>query len=276
MKAPITRRQFARTGFAGLTALPMSVAAQDYGRLSAAAKRRTVVGVDGEMWTIGGRPTYEGRSWQGHRIEGLLMNSRMIQGVFDDANPVTVSKWAYPDTGRWDPRRNTREFLAAMPAWRAHGLLSFTINLQGGSPEGYSKGQPWQNSAFTPGGELKTPYLERMGQILDFADELGMVVILGLFYFGQDEHLADEAAVGSAVDNAVNWLLDGGWSNVVIEVNNECNVRYDHAILQPERVHELIERVKSYSRGAAGCWSVPATEVGQYHRRTWCAARILS
>ncbi len=28
-------------------------------------------------------------------------------------------------------------------------------------------------------------------------------------------------------------------------MNNECNVRYDHAILQPARVHELIDRVKS-------------------------------
>jgi len=28
-----------------------------------------------------------------------------------------------------------------------------------------------------------------------------------------------------------------------VEVNNECDVRYNHPILQPERVHELIERV---------------------------------
>jgi hypothetical protein len=33
---------------------------------------------------------------------------------------------------------------------------------------------------------------------------------------------------------------------VLVEVNNECNVRaYDHAILKPDRVHELIERVKA-------------------------------
>jgi hypothetical protein len=36
---------------------------------------------------------------------------------------------------------------------------------------------------------------------------------------------------------------------VLIEVNNECNVRYDHEILQPPRVHELIEQVKSRERG---------------------------
>src|SRR5262249_7713753 len=34
-----------------------------------------------------------------------------------------------------------------------------------------------------------------------------------------------------------------------IEVNNECNVRYHHAILKPERVHELIDRVKERTRG---------------------------
>jgi hypothetical protein len=31
---------------------------------------------------------------------------------------------------------------------------------------------------------------------------------------------------------------------VLVEINNECNVRYDHAILKPDRVHELIQRVR--------------------------------
>ena len=48
-----------------------------------------------------------------------------------------------------------------------------------------------------------------------------------------------------AVENAVDWILEKGYTNVLIEVNNECNVRYDHEILQPERVHELINLVKS-------------------------------
>ncbi len=75
-----------------------------------------------------------------------------------------------------------------------------------------------------------------------------MVVILGIFYFGQDERLDDEAAVIAAVDNTVDWVLDRGYRNVMIEINNECNIRYDHAILQPHRVHELIERVRDRQR----------------------------
>lgn len=36
---------------------------------------------------------------------------------------------------------------------------------------------------------------------------------------------------------------------MLVEINNECNdARYHHAILQSERVHELIERVKKVTR----------------------------
>src|SRR5262245_37107151 len=94
--------------------------------------RRTDVSIRGEQFYINGRPTYEGRTWNGAKIEGLLLNSRMVQGIFDDLNPKTAALWAYPDTGRWDPERNTREFIAAMPEWRQHGLLCFVLNLQGG------------------------------------------------------------------------------------------------------------------------------------------------
>src|SRR5436305_1990050 len=80
---------------------------------------------------------------------------------------------------------------------------------------------------------------------LDRANELGMVVILGIFYFGQDERVADEAAVIRAVDATIDWLQARGDRHVLIEINNECNVpKYDHAILKPDRVHELIMRVR--------------------------------
>jgi hypothetical protein len=67
-----------------------------------------------------------------------------------------------------------------------------------------------------------------------------MVVFLGLFYFAPDERLFDEEAVRRAVRTAVRWVLEQGYRNVLIEINNEADIAYDHAILQPERVHELI------------------------------------
>lgn len=213
--------------------------------LALAEEPRTRVSIVDDAFHINERPTYAGRTWKGKRIEGLLLNSRMVQAIFDDLNPRTRARWAYPDTNVWDAERNLREFLAAMPLWRKHGLLAVTINLQGGSPQGYSKEQPWHNSAFTESGALRPEYVARLERVLARADELGMVVIVGYFYFGQDERLKDEAAVIAATDAATKWLLMSGFRNVLVEVNNECDVKsYNHEILQPDRVHELIDRVR--------------------------------
>ncbi|MCU0782317.1 MAG: hypothetical protein MUF04_14625 [Akkermansiaceae bacterium] len=230
-----------------MTIFPLASVALALTAAATASPRQTEVTIVGQAFHINGRPTYEGRSFKGMKIEGLLMNARLVQATFDDLNPKTRDRWAYPD-GPWDPDRNTREFIAAMPRWREHGLLAFTLNLQGGSPEGYSRDQPWHNSAFTSDGGLRPAFMGRLERVLDRADELGMAVILGLFYFGQDERLADEAAVVRGVNNAVDWIFQLGYRHVLIEINNECNVRYDHAILRPDRVHELIGRVQARQR----------------------------
>jgi len=229
------------------------VAAQEDRRLKPVPQVRgnaaPEVSIHGEDFWIGGRPTYKGRTWEGHRIEGLLMNFRAVQGIFDDLNPETRARWAYPDTHVWDPERNTREFIAAMPEWRRNGGLSFTVNLQGGSPEGYSRTQPWENSAFEADGALRPAYMARLARILDRAAELGMAPIVGLFYFGQARRLKDEAAVKNAVSNAVKWLLDRDDRHVMVEIANECDSNGYPAILRPPRIGELIELVKSQKRG---------------------------
>jgi hypothetical protein len=209
---------------------------------------QTELEIIGTQFFINGKPTYEGRTWKGKKVEGLLMNSRMVQGIFDDLNAETVYNWGYPDTKTWDADRNTNEFVAQMAEWKSYGMLSFTLNLQGGSPFGYSQNQPWINSAFDENGKIRKAYLTRLTRILDEANRLGMVPILGLFYFGQDENLKDEKAVIKAVSGMRDWLLKKDYRNVLIEVNNECNIRYDHAILRPERVHELIELMKQPSK----------------------------
>ncbi len=194
---------------------------------------------------INGNLTYKGRTWQGHSIEGLLMNSRMVQGVFDDLNPETVDQWKYPDTNKWDADRNTQEFISAMDDWYVKGLLAFNINFQGGSPEGYSRVQPWENNAFEKDGSLRSAFTKRMARIIEKADELGMVVNLSLFYFGQDERLEDEQAVIAAVDNSVAWIKKKGYTNIILEVANESNNKaYQHDIIGQDRIHELISRIK--------------------------------
>src|SRR4051795_12154082 len=118
-----------RRTFLATAALPALVPLR-----SAAQARRTEVAIRGDAFLINGRPTYAGRMFEGKRIEGLLMNVRVVQGIFDDLNAETAPRWVYPDTKRWDADRNTTEFTAAMAEWKRHGVLAFTINLQGGSP----------------------------------------------------------------------------------------------------------------------------------------------
>lgn len=207
----------------------------------------TSVSIDQDMFLINGEYTYKGCEWRGNKIEGLLMNSRMVQGIFDDYNPKTVSLFAYPDTKKWDPDRNTDEFIDAMKSWKSHGLLAFTLNMQGGSPFGY-KYKPVKNPAYTPEGELISEYMNRLKRILDAANDNGMVVILGYFYVSQDRHLKDEQAVINATKNLTEWILDNGYQNVMVEVANECDLKFHHPIIKAQRVHELIKLIKSIQR----------------------------
>jgi hypothetical protein len=214
------------------------------------AARQTIVSIEGREFVVNGRPTYAGRSYDGMTVQGLLFNSRMVQGIFDDRNPETRGKWNYPD-GPWDPERNTREFIAAMPLWRAKGLLAFTINLQGGSPKGYSRSQPWVNSSFETDGRLRPDYTSRLERILDRADELGMIAIVGFFYQAQERQMNDEQSIVRAADAAAGWLIDKGYTNVLVEVANEAdNAGFKHDIIKPGgRAVELIERLKERSKG---------------------------
>jgi len=165
------------------------------------------VSIEAGAFRINGTPTYAGRSWRGHRIEGLLFNSRMANAIADDENPATRGAWAYAD-GDWDAERSTREFIAALPAYRAHGLLAVCLNLSGGSPQGYSWNQPWKICGFARDGTIKPAWAARLDNVIKACDRLGMVVILGLFYGKQSGTLTDEGAVKDAVTNTVDYNED--------------------------------------------------------------------
>lgn len=78
-----------------------------------------------------------------------------------------------------------------------------------------------------------------------------MVVILGLFYGKQSGTLKGEAAVKAAVTNTVDWLLERGTTNVLIEIGNEVDLEnaFAHPIITAARCHELIELAKKRGQG---------------------------
>jgi hypothetical protein len=227
------------------------------------ANRRTHVSIRGENFLINGIPTLQGRSYQGHSLEGLLPNARLVQATFDDLNPQTRARWNYPDGAPFSAERNTREMASALPSYRAHGLLAFTINLQGGNPYGYGGGaQNWINSAFENDGAPRAAYFARAQQVIDAADRQGMVVILGLFYAAQQARFNDEAATLRATDHAVDWVLARGYTNVLIEIANECDMSGFQPIVRPDRVAELIRRAQQRSAKAGRRLAVSVSLAG--------------
>jgi len=204
----------------------------------------TEITIHGTDIYLDSKPTYAGRTFEGRRIEGLLFNVRAVQATFDDENPDTSNRWAYPDTGVWDAQRNVDEFCTALPQWRDHGVLAFTVNFQGGgplyTPHIYNH---FKNNAFTDHGELKTAYTYRMQQVLAAADALGMVVIVGFFYWKHTEGWSDETVM-KAARNACQFLRDTGRKNFLVEIANENGPVYKPPLLHGDQVHKVILALK--------------------------------
>lgn len=206
---------------------------------------KTNLSIDGTKFLINGRLTYADAR---PGVQGMLFNSRMVQAVFDDDNPETRPNWAYPDTGVWDPDRNTREFVEQLPVYRAHGLLAVTVGLQGGGavyrPEVYDR---YVNSAFAPDGEFKEAYFDRLGLILEAADRLGMVVIVNYFYRKQVEKMPRDGVVCDVAARATERLLATGYRNILLDILNESAPFWKRPLCEPDQVHKLIETVQSVS-----------------------------
>ena len=204
---------------------------QPSGGVQSPIKPQTRVSIREGKWFINDELTYRGT-----RAEGLLMNVRMVNSVFEDRRK--------PD---FDPDANTDRFLAQLPDYAAHGVRAFTLCLQGGMP-GYEGAV---NSAFAPDGSLRPSYLGRVQRVIEACDRQGLVVILGCFYQRQDQVLADEAAVRAGVVNVAHWIRRSGFRNVVLEIANEFDHDgFDHPLLRSEDGEvELIRLAKKTAPG---------------------------
>jgi hypothetical protein len=187
---------------------------------------RTRVSITNDQWQINGQVTYPGA-----RAEGLLMNVRMVNAVFEDRKR--------PD---FDAEANTDRFVAQIPAYAAHGVRALTICLQGGTP-GYEGAV---NSGFNEDGSLRDVYLQRVRRVIETCDRNGVVVILGCYYQRQDQILNHSDAVRAGLVHVVNWLKERRFSNVVLEIANEFPHKgfYHRLLKTSEGEVELIRLAK--------------------------------
>ena len=227
---------------------------------------QTRVGIRGTKFTLNGEITYTSASGfpsASQSIEGTLLNVRAVQAIFNDANYPASGSRAHPyDSGKFgpgpvsfdypdapfSPERNLREFLQALPSWRKCGVLAITVNLQGGGPTDGNFGvhtQLQNDSGFDARGNLKADYAQRLGRVIEEADKLGMVVIVGYFYQGAEARIdpaPQDANIREAIRQASAFLIRLPHRNVLIEVANEVHeMMYPtHPLLQPEGIDESV------------------------------------
>ncbi|HHW11167.1 MAG TPA: glycoside hydrolase family 5 protein [Firmicutes bacterium] len=229
---------------------------------------KTVLSIRGRDFYINGTPVYAeiggaggagtaGSSPSGHPSPlGLLMNSRFIQGVFDDkADPRRFDRF-----GRtFDPETNTDNLIAALPEWYKYGLRAITVGFQGGWPVFTTDVRTIDNNPFgTDGRQLDEAYAARMDRIIRAADSLGMVVIVNFLYWAQAHRLKDGRAVVAAIETASSFIKNGGYTNVIIDLANEYNIEYwneRYLIKSHESMQVLMDLVRRHTGGSipVGC-----------------------
>lgn len=216
----------------------------------------TNLSLQGEQFLINGRMTYSEIVDSHPRAHGLLMNARLIQGIFDDkADPARFARFG---RSAWNPEQNTDDLIAALPEWYGYGLRGFTVGLQGGGPCFTLNNLTIDNNPFgADGTQLDAAYAARLDRLIRGADRVGMVVIVSYFYGDQARRLRDGKAVRNAVTTASRFLREGGYTNVIIEIANEYDIPpfQQHPLLYyPEGGAALIDLARVESGGLpVGC-----------------------
>ena len=210
---------------------------------------RTKMTIKEERFLINGALTYS--EIPNCPYQGLLMNARFIQGIFDDR----TGHERYQRFGRtFDPEKNTDDLIASLPQWYEMGMRAFTVGLQGGGPCFTIPLDTIENNPYGEDGTSVDPaYLKRLLRILKAADEQGMIVIVSLFYGMQSRLLRDDDAVEEAVKTICRWLKAQDNEHIIIEIANEHDVAaYRHPVLSQENgILRLMEIAKRESGGLA-------------------------
>jgi len=209
---------------------------------------KTTISIQGQHFLINGQKTYTDIQGSPASVQGLLMNARFIQGIFDDkTDPSRFNRF-----GRiFDPEQNTRDLIDALPQWQAYGLRALTIGLQGGGPCYTTDNKTIDNNPYGADGlKIDPAYLGRLDRLIRAADAIGMIIIVSFLYPGQLPRLQDDKAVENAVRSAARFLRDQAYSNVLIEVCNEMDIDKAHPIVnQPAGMVGLINLARQESGG---------------------------
>lgn len=112
----------------------------------------------------------------------------------------------------------TQELLDNLSVFKSYGVNTVSVFMMG-SRFGDIKG-------YNPDSSLNMTYANRLGKIIEKADELDMVILVGCLYWSTSKAKADlghwkQADADKAVANTVKWLKDNDYTNVFVDPDNE-------------------------------------------------------
>jgi hypothetical protein len=111
---------------------------------------------------------------------------------------------------------STDDLIKYLPEYKSYGINIVSVFLMG-SRYGDVMG-------FNEDATLNPIYTGRMEKIIEAADELEMVILVGVLYWGDSKSKWDswgQNEAEKAVYNTVKWLSSKGYRNVFIDVDNE-------------------------------------------------------
>ena len=112
--------------------------------------------------------------------------------------------------------RTTTELIENLPVYREHGVNCISVFFMGNrftDMKGYRED-----------GSLDPVYSERVGRIIEAADELGIVVLVGCLYWGESKGKYEswtQNEANAAIANTLKWLSVHNYRNTFVDVDNE-------------------------------------------------------
>ena len=211
---------------------------------------KTKISIKGNQFLINDKLVYSEIENANPKSLGLLWNMRLIQGVFADLfGPDNLVKLC---NAHFEPEKNTDDLIKALPEWYAYGIRAITVGFQGGWPVTQQMVDQLNCNPFGEDGlRLDEGFASRMDRLIRAADEIGMVIIVNILYWAQANRLKNGTAARNAVKTACNFLRDNGYTNVMIDVANEFNIRqFKHPIIGTEDgISALIDLARAESGG---------------------------
>ena len=154
----------------------------------------------------------------------------------------------------FDIAKNKRGFIENLTDWKKSGVNLITVGLQSPNPfeEYYKKAREqdkskdisFNSSALNPDGSLNFDYLENAEEIIKAADNLGFAVLVNILSSACEDIFDDEFAILNGVFNAVDWLLDKNFSNVLVNLTDISHTFYKSSVLNGGRIINILKSVR--------------------------------